>query len=553
MTVPLRFFALRSFRNAAARQIRTPRGAAAVVIGAVYAGWMLLGQRPLLTIVNAAWVGRIGAAAAFLASGMAWWQGSRRIALRAPERQWLATAPITSGRVLSFHALGRVPTLLLSAGVLAVILRAPTIFGTLYRGAAIVVVLGVVEAHQLIAAVVAERVDRGIRRAATLRWFVRVGYCGLALAAIAVGVAALFAVQDLAARAAFRAWAQRVADNDVWFAFGPFTVLARGVLEDGGGERMRALGTAILLLAVELAWLARAGIAWPEQAAETRRAGNGRRMFRRAPPSLFPGRLLRGSEFAFAWKNMLTAPRTQRLAPQLALCVAVPLLLWLTATPIFHRFTEFAFGLSSVWGLTLIAAGPMLIRNDLRMDLPRLRLLKSLPLRSRRLLMAESLPAAILLWCFQLVLVSLAWVALAPNPVMAGVGALGWPIVIATIIALAGVNLAVVLCHTLVALWLPSLSLLGVARSSRIRGGGQYYLLLTAALVQFAIIMLLPALVGLIAFGATQASWGRAPAAILAGAAIGMVALAEAMVLVALGGRAFERLNVSEVPRSATG
>ncbi len=175
-----------------------------------------------------------------------------------------------------------------------------------------------------------------------------------------------------------------------------------------------ALGPALLLYAAHYAWVLRSEVAFEEasiakaqkRAARlgamrdgTWRFGNAERKARRAP---FDVSKVARPELAFLWKNLLSS--AEYLRPRAALIAAAIIVVGssVAASADFDvPRTVVAFMAMVVAAYTLVF-GPMVARQDLRLDLPNADILKTYPLRGWQVVLGEWLtPVAIvtvLLW-----------------------------------------------------------------------------------------------------------------------------------------------------------
>lgn len=550
MNRALWYLAWTGTRNRFRRAARTPRGVVGAVVVVGYVGWMVSAPALAISASNARLLEGLAIVVAFGMCARGWWADAARLALRPAEKCWLFSAPVAPRRLIEYKLWRAQGPLIVSAGILALISRGPSWTATLSRLVALVVALAVVDAHRLCAAVVAERARTGHRPAIVARGLIRAGFMIAGLVAVAIGVADVYAVRALPLHPALVAWASAMATGAPALLFRPFVWIVGPIFAPLWGAWASGLLISVLLLVAEVVWLRSATISWPEQAALA--TGPRHRRRTRAPRlgALTPGGD-RQPELAFFWKNLRTMSRTQFLAPQIGLVIVIPALLALTALPPLRHLTSFASGMASMWAGLLFAAGPMFVRNDLRLDLPHLRLLKSFPIGARRLLIGASLPAVITLSALQYGLLITGALSLAWNPVVhVSAGLLG-VIVVAGFILVPGMNAALVVGHSLVALWIPGAAQLGVVRSTRKQGAGQFYITLSAAILTFVALMTAPAIAALIVIGVVRPVAGLWMSMVTGAVAASVVATAEAMLLATIAAQALDTLDVREADRAA--
>ncbi|RKH16254.1 ABC transporter permease [Corallococcus praedator] len=251
-------------------------------------------------------------------------------------------------------------------------------------------------------------------------------------------------------------------------------------------------------------------------------------------------------EVALVWKNLIARKRLGGgLVVLLGFVVMGALVaLVLGDTRLFSNTRELLGPMSLMVAVAMAVIGPSAFRTDLRMDLPKLELLRALPLTGRQVVGAELAASALTLSAAQWVMLLVALVlgvgtddeTLAPwsTPVVLGL------LSVLPALGLAGLfvqNAAVVLLPA----WIP-------ADSERARGVealGQRLLTLVGTLV-VTFLGLLPAAVVALLVGyplfTVMGRWAVPLAGLVAAGAL----FAEVALGVAVLGRAFERLDVSE-------
>ncbi len=175
-----------------------------------------------------------------------------------------------------------------------------------------------------------------------------------------------------------------------------------------------ALGPALLVYVLHYVWVLRsevsfeeASIAKAEKRAARRKAalrdgvrlGKTERKAQRVPFALAS---VRRPELAFLWKNLLSS--ASYLRPRVALTAAAVIIIvstWLVRAEV-EPFRTIVSVLGLVGAGYTFAFGPMVARQDLRLDLPNADILKTYPLRGWQIVLGEILaPVAVvtvLLW-----------------------------------------------------------------------------------------------------------------------------------------------------------
>jgi hypothetical protein len=180
-------------------------------------------------------------------------------------------------------------------------------------------------------------------------------------------------------------------------ALWPFGALIRPIFAETPMGFLRALGPAMAVLALNYWWVLESDAQLEDAAAaaEKRRARGPRGLptpvVRPAPFALAPiGRL----ETAVLWKNTIQIGRYVSVATVVR--VLLPIVVLASVIGLKHKGGSFA-PLVLVVAFFLTVIGPYMIRNDLRMDLPRLSILKTWPISGRELLLGELLAPSIAL------------------------------------------------------------------------------------------------------------------------------------------------------------
>lgn len=350
-----------------------------------------------------------------------------------------------------------------------------------------------------------------------------------------------------------------VAGGQPWsMVLWPFNALMAPAIAQTGAQSLSSFPAAILVVALELLLIFRATPDWERVGiVRTREERSAARRAKPATRTLLSGSVwqrllakrLSTPQASIAWKNLSTAGRTQNITPQVVIVIGIPLLLAATLIPAFHRLTAFATGMAAAWAVLLLLAGPNFIRNDLRLDLPRLRLLRTFPVSSRDICLAEVGSSILLLTLLQLVLLTLSTLVLLVDPIVPGRPAQKILVAVAFAVLLPGMNAINISAQNIFALMFPKWVSLGVIRTSRTANPGQYYISLIISLGLFAAAMILPA-VG--AVGAAYEVWplGNTVAILVGAVTAGAVAIGEAVLALKWMGKLLDTVDLaSVVPR----
>jgi hypothetical protein len=416
------------------------------------------------------------------------------------------------------------------------------------------VALGTVHLHVTAASFVRTRLVRLGWLGAALRWTVLVGLSAAFLLAVYLSFQAHPFPENVEERKAVERWIAGLLEQPALrVALWPGRALVALPAADGAGAFLRALPLALGLLVAHYVWVSVLVVPFEEAVvvrAETMARQRGQRMARvghivmRKP--FFQLQSRGRPEVALLWKNLTAARRMG--GPEILLLVgllglAVPIGAAVFAPQSLPMARQMMAGLYLSFAGMLTVFGPVSMRSDLRMDMPKLDMLRAMPLTGRQVVAAEVLAPGLLLAIIQTVLLVLAMGMAVGAPGKWGAelwvaGGLGL-IPLLPAVGIGGLfvqNAAVVLFPA----WLPA----DGERARGIEALGQRLLTLVGALV---VVMggLIPAafvaaLVGFALYGLLGV-WALPFAGLTA--ATGLV-IEVALGVVALG-RVFDRMDVS--------
>ena len=335
----------------------------------------------------------------------------------------------------------------------------------------------------------------------------------------------------------------------------PAAWVVRPLLAPSARAFLAALGPALLVYVLHYAWVLRAEVSFEEASiAKAEKRAARRRSMREGKGISLTERKARSAPFklaatgrpelAFLWKNLLASGRYLR--PRVALIAAAIIVVgcgWVARGDhevlrnVVAVFAMFASGYALV-------LGPLIARQDLRLDLPNIDVLKTYPLRGWQIVLGEVLaPIAILTVLLWLMLLAasltfrppnVAWLPGAIAPAAIGAGLL-LPFVCAVEVLV--LNAAIVLFPA----WVP----MGPERGTGIDVFGQRIFFL-AALLLTMIGALLPAAIAAAAlFFITTYVVGALVAGGLAVVAALTVLIVELWLAIAWLGKRFEGFDLS--------
>jgi hypothetical protein len=318
-----------------------------------------------------------------------------------------------------------------------------------------------------------------------------------------------------------------------------------------------ALGPALLVYALHYAWVLRAEVSFEEasiaraekRAARVRSLREGRglnlgeRKVQRAPFALGA---IRRPELAFLWKNLLAS--RSYLRPRVALIVAAVIVV--VCTWLVRADVEPVRSIVSILGLVgagyTFVFGPMIARQDLRLDLPNADILKTYPLRGWQIVLGEiAAPVAIITVLVWLELLASLLTAHPPRVEWWTLGTQVAAAVAAALLLPPLCALQVLVMNAAVVLF-PAWVSLGADRGRGIDVIGQRIFFVAGVFLTMALSLLPAGIAAAIVFFGLQWTVGVPVVAGLAAAAIALAVLCTEVWLVVLWlGTRFERFDLS--------
>jgi hypothetical protein len=556
------YYGVHSARNKVVKTARNSRNLVGLVLAAIYLFWALgvaRQQRSVTSSDHGAMTVTLTLALVVI-SLLIWFVAApdRSLALTKAQAQTLLPAPLTSRELLLFKMMMRLPLILWNALIFGVAFQSgfSPYFAVRFVVAYIVVFFMYV---QLIGGALVRmrganspKPTHPVALAIIRSWLVVATVVAIVQAAKLAadkgllgplnGLASLAAAYDLPWSAA------------VW----PFHALIDPAFASSPAILAVPLLTALVVVALEVALVFRTDPAWDRVGIAP--AKDKRQLWARAPKktgksglafyggALWP--LLKRPAAALAWKNLYSSSRTQPITQQLTIVVGVPILLALTLIPALRGMTSFALGVTSVWGALLLFTGPLFVRNDLRMDLPKLRLLRTYPLTSLEICIAEVGASLTVLTLLQLVLLIFSTIALLPNPVIPfGIGR-RLACALALAVLLPGMNAINLSAQNVFAVLFPKWVTLGAKPVSRAANPGQFYISLLITVGLFLISMIVPAIAAAVV---VYVLWplGNSVAVIAGALVAGGIALGEAFLVMRWMATLFDRVDLASVSETS--
>jgi ABC-2 type transport system permease protein len=412
----------RTFVNrlkAQAVRVRSPRYIAAVILGGLYLYWALfrntrVGSTPLDAILRSPALLVLGGTFLLLSSAR-WWlfRGERTaLAFTPAEVQFLFPAPITRRGLVHAKLLRMQLAILVNTLIFTVVFRGNAgEVAAWERGLSLWVLFSTLSLHRLGAAIVrTSAIEHG--HAGRRRGLIPIVIFGALVGAVIYGVAVHIPAIRIASTSGIKAMVDAL--TTALQAPVPAAALwpVRAVLAPmqlvNTPAWLPALGLSLGILLLHYLWVLRLDGAFEEAAVEAtqhraerlqrfRTSQMGRTRSRGGKLARVPTLALHGRpEVAIVWKNVAAALRggawrTQLLSFTIGLAVLAAVTK--SASP---RASDAFLGVTIGWGVMLLFLGPLWMRFDLRLDLPRLAMLKTMPLEGWRIVGAEIVAVTVL-------------------------------------------------------------------------------------------------------------------------------------------------------------
>ena len=563
------YLALRSYRNRMLWQLRrlaNLRYALAMLVGVGYFYFIFFqrgsGGTPPAGTLSTPGVERIVSLAFALLVAKWWLVGAPKgaITFTPAEIHFLFPAPVSRRGLILFHLLRAQIASFFSAMIFIVLLRRDSTGAMVWlRWLSFWLMFSTLHLHQVAASLV--------RKSATEQGSAGARRNIIPIAVFSIGLAILaWTLYESAGllRAAWDQGAFLVTFDHVLrqpaaaAVLLPFRVLLGPAFIQDPSDWLRVFAPALALMLAHFPWVLRSDTAFEEGSIEAaaKRASwvSARRDRRLAPVSSAKG-IKRTSlplsptghpAVAIAWKNVVAYLRQFRVTTFVIIGVSV-MAFYLIMQNDEERGRFVLALIAFMFLVAMIILGPLWTRNDLRLDMPQLTLLRSYPLSGRALVAAEIGGATVVLSGMQYLLLAILLLTIVgtdfgPDPEMR------LALTSAAVILLPPLNALALSIHNAAALLFPAWVSLGPDRPGGVAAMGQNLLTIFGTLLVLALLLLAPAAAG----GVPAYLWleRAGPWVITAGALpAAIVMVGELMLIAAWLGKVFEGLD----PSSATG
>jgi len=567
MIGPFLWLTWRGIRNRTIRQlqrVRQPRYAVAMLAGLAYFWWIFFRPdrpRPMANAIaggeSAELMLTIFSLGLALMVAAFWLLGSGKAPLTftQAEVQLLFPAPIKRRELVELKIFQAQLAIIFST-IIWVVLLGRRGEGVLQSGIALWILFTTMYLHRMGSSLVRTSTSgHGLAGARHNRWTLLV----LGAALVAVVWSVVTALPSLRAAANGGDFVGALSDllhgRAMAAVLYPFRLVLAPILATSSGEWLRALLPALLILLLHIPWVLGTDAAFEEAAAEAaaKRAERleemrSRRGRVRAPrataarswlPALGPeGR----PATAIVWKNIIAITRTiPSSMPVLVITIIViSISAMIIIAPSVRDTTTVAAILMLAIAAFLLVVGPLWIRNDLRLDMLRLELLRAYPLAGSSIVRAELVASTAVLTLLQFLLIIAAYFTLWRGGPIELTLSERTAALLVVLLAVPAVNAANLLVQNAAALLFPSWVRLGLSRPGGIEAMGQSIVSTFGTLLVLSFVLLIPATLALI-FGlillAHIGYWGLVPGAVLGAATV----FAEIWILTRWLGTSFEK------------
>ncbi len=555
------------------RRLRKPRYAVAFVLGLAYLVFSLFGVFVLgngtdhadpAQVLNVAKVLLPLMAAVFVPVSWIGGQSHMVLAFKPPEVQFLFQGPIARRTLVDYKLLRAQAPILVMVALLTLILHVLLPLPWPLIGVGIWLILATVHLHQVGAGLVraswTHHGRAGLRRHWLLPAIILAG-------GLVVVVTLLRAVPAMIAAgtggALFQVLGNALSRPAPALVLLPFRVLVAPLLAPGPGAWALAMLGTVCLWALHYVWVIRTDTAFEETAVQAGaalqeitsafREGRGFaavRAQRRRPVNAAWFRLepVGHPAVAIFWKNLTAFTRS--LSVSTVAMIVLVLVGYRVALPFIantpRKATFGAAQLPAMFAVMALIMGPLRLRNDLRTDIQRQELLRAFPLAGRDIVAAEVAASAtsLLLVVAFFLTIAAAFLAL-PHLVLPRFWMLpaAWA---AALVAAAPLALLTMCIQNAMAVLYPAWANLGPTQQPGLDQMGGMILMTLVNGVLTILGLLPPLLVG--AFVAFQlylmlGAWAAVPAAL----AVWLALFAECVGVVVLLGRAYDRMDPSEI------
>ncbi len=553
------------------KRARNPRYLTAVLLGALYLWWALfrntrMSGGALNSVVKTEMILPVFAAFLLIAAARWWIFGAERgtLAFAPAEVQFLFPAPVSRRALIHAKLVRTQLAILLNTIIFSVLLRGNSASAEGWRrGLALWIGFSVLALHRLGASIVrANALEH--ERPGQRRSVVPIAVFSALLGAVAWGLISQFEIiRDASAqgatavgRAMVVALQQPIPSAALW----PVRAVIAPVFASDLQSWLAALPFAIGMLLVHYLWVVRLDASFEEAALEATQH-RAERLLRVRSSQLGKTRSRKGKlvrvpklpmmgppAVAIAWKNVAAAMRGGAWRTQLVSFTVGLVVMAVLIRTASEDAADIFLGVVVGWGAMLVFVGPLWMRFDLRLDLPRLAILKTWPLPGTQIVAAEIAAVTVLhsvtIWA--LMLVPLVLVVMDPSLLKSSIAA---PSFVAAAVGIPLLNALMFTVQNGTALMFPAWVKLGT-EARGFETMGQNLLTMGATTLVAAVALVFPVGLGLLTIFLANdllGSWAY-PLAVLLG---GVLLALELWPMIHWLGDVFDRTDVNDVGSTA--
>ncbi|MDQ6613029.1 MAG: putative ABC exporter domain-containing protein, partial [Gemmatimonadota bacterium] len=397
------------------KRLRSPRNAIAVVLSFGYfyfAFWRNAAGRngsggPFSALIGNEFVVPVAAAFLLFTSARWWLFGNDRSALAfsPAEVQFLFPAPISRRGLVHAKLVRAQLAILINTLIWSVFLRGGAASaGGWRRGIAVWLLFSTLSLHRLGVAIVRANAKEHQRAGKRRGIFPTVVFSAVLLAVawgLFAGYGAIKQASIQGVKATLHAVVVALSQPIPAAALWPVRAIVEPVFATSVASWLHLVPAALLIFALHYIWVVRLDSSFEEAALEAtqvraeriqsmRSAQGLRKRDTKGKISRVPRLGLSGPpEVAIAWKNIAAAMRGSAWRAQTIIFFVGLAAMAVMTRVMGEKTAEFFIAMCAAWGAMLILIGPFSMRYDLRLDLPRLAMLKTYPLPGARLVAAE--------------------------------------------------------------------------------------------------------------------------------------------------------------------
>ncbi len=553
------------------KRARNPRYLIAVLLGALYLWWALfrntrMSGGALNSVVKTEMILPVFAAFLLIAAARWWIFGAERgtLAFAPAEVQFLFPAPVSRRALIHAKLVRTQLAILLNTIIFSVLLRGNSASAEGWRrGLALWIGFSVLALHRLGASIVrANALEH--ERPGQRRSVVPIAVFSALLGAVAWGLISQFEIIRVASsrgamavgRAMVDALQQPIPSAALW----PVRAVIAPVFASDLQSWLAALPFAIGMLLVHYLWVVRLDASFEEAALEATQH-RAERLLRVRSSQLGKTRSRKGKlvrvpklpmmgppAVAIAWKNVAAAMRGGAWRTQLVSFTVGLVVMAVLIRTASEDAADIFLGVVVGWGAMLVFVGPLWMRFDLRLDLPRLAILKTWPLPGTQIVAAEIAAVTVLhsvtIWA--LMLVPLVLVVMDPSLLKSSIAA---PSFVAAAVGIPLLNALMFTVQNGTALMFPAWVKLGT-EARGFETMGQNLLTMGATTLVAAVALVFPVGLGLLTIFLANdllGSWAY-PLAVLLG---GVLLALELWPMIHWLGDVFDRTDVNDVGSTA--